>query len=87
MLKRTNSNISTVYTFKPLDILIHEVLVHCASIAGGLYAKRTNSNILYGYSKNTTNILIHNKKNYAYSSEMTLVRPFLNNSMLCINHI
>ena len=49
--------------------------------------KITNSNISYGYSKNTTNMIDNNKKNYAYSSEMTLVRPFLNNSMLCINHI
>ena len=48
---------------------------------------KAHSNISYGYSKNTTNILINNKKNYAYSSEITLVRPFLNNSMLCINHI
>ena len=37
--------------------------------------KRTNSNISYGYSKNTTNILINNIRDYAYLSEMTLVRP------------
>ena len=47
-----------------------------------LMLNRAHSNISYDYSKNTTNILINNKKNYAYSSEMTLVRPFLNNSML-----
>ena len=48
---------------------------------------RAHSNISYGYSKNTTNVLINNLKNYAFPSEISLVRPFLNNSMLCINYI
>ena len=44
MIKRTNSNLSTVYVFIPLDILLHEVLVsiehYSASIGDDFDAKK-----------------------------------------------
>ena len=76
MLKRTKSNLSSVYAILPLDILVHELLVTLNTVVQALemvlMLKRTNSNISYGYSNNTTSyILINNNKYYAYSSEMT----------------
>ena len=58
MPKRIKSNLSPVYAFIPLDILVHELLVTLNTAVQALQIvlmlKRTNSNISYGYSKNTT---------------------------------
>ena len=58
MLKRTNSNLSTVYAFIHLDILVHELLVTLNTAVHALemvlMLKRTNSKISCGYSNNTT---------------------------------
>ena len=54
MLKRTNSNLSTVYAFIPVDILVHEPLYTLNTAVQALemvlMLKRTNSNISYCYS-------------------------------------
>ena len=48
MLKRTNSNLSTVYAFIPLDI------EHCgASIGDGFDAIKNEFKHIYSYSDNT----------------------------------
>ena len=64
MLKRTNSNLSTVYAFIPLDILVHELLVTLNTAVQALemvlMLKRTNSNI--SYIKEYHYILINNNK-------------------------
>ena len=87
MIKRTNSNLSTVYVFIPLDILLHEVLVTLNTTVQVLemilMLKRTIKYIIQLF-KEYHYVLIINKKYYVHvhSSEMTIVKPTNTNTHL-----
>ena len=69
MLKRTNSNLSTVYAIIPLDILVHELLVTLNTAVQALEMVLMLIQIYHNMV--IKRIPLNNNKYYAYSSDMT----------------